>query len=148
MHTFLDSKIMAKALRTALAERQVGISHSDSLELVARQFGFANWNMLSARIDAALAGELRLPVGWLRHNDNGLRLHRMGLDPAHPGAIKIESLANAENVGGNFGTLMQSIMADDYRGTRLRLRAELSGKDVDQGALWLRIDARDGKALG
>ena len=40
MHTFLDSKAMAKALRTALAERQIDITHSDSLELVARQFGF------------------------------------------------------------------------------------------------------------
>src|SRR3954452_2085748 len=130
MHTFLDSKSMAKALRAALAERRIDITHSDSLELVARQFGFDNWNILSARIDAAGAGELQLPSGWLRHNDNGLRLHRMGLDPSRPGAIKLESLAGAEAAGGNFGTLMQSIDAVDYRGTRLRLRAELSGKDV------------------
>jgi len=148
MHTFLDSKSMAKALRAALAERRIDITHSDSLELVARQFGFDNWNILAARIDAAEAGELQLPSGWLRHNDNGLRLHRMGLDPSRPGAIKLESLTGAEAAGGNFGTLMQSIDAVDYRGTRLHLRAELSGKDVDQGALWLRIDDRHGKVLG
>jgi len=69
MHTFLDSKAMAKALRAALADRQIDITHSDSLELVAREFGFANWNMLAARIDAAQADELELPSGWLRHND-------------------------------------------------------------------------------
>ena len=53
MHTFLDAKTMAKALRAALAERQIDLSHSDSLELVARQFGFDNWNILAARIEAA-----------------------------------------------------------------------------------------------
>src|SRR5271165_6694399 len=50
MRTFLDSKVMAKALKTALAGQQVSISHSQALEVVAAEFGFENWNVLSAKI--------------------------------------------------------------------------------------------------
>jgi hypothetical protein len=53
MRTFVDAKAMAKALRSALGERQVTLTHSESLELVAAQFGLDNWNVLSAKIDAA-----------------------------------------------------------------------------------------------
>lgn len=51
MRTHQDAKAMAKAMRSALAEREVTISHSEALEIVARQFGLANWNILSAQID-------------------------------------------------------------------------------------------------
>lgn len=50
MRDFRDSKLMAKDLRAALAARQVEISHSEALELVARQHGFDNWNVLAAKI--------------------------------------------------------------------------------------------------
>jgi uncharacterized glyoxalase superfamily protein PhnB len=50
MRTYRDSKAMAKALRAALAERQVDLSHSDCLEIVAAQFGLSDWNVLAARI--------------------------------------------------------------------------------------------------
>jgi uncharacterized glyoxalase superfamily protein PhnB len=50
MRTFHDAKAMAKALRTALADKNVALSHSECLEIVASQFGFENWNVLSARI--------------------------------------------------------------------------------------------------
>lgn len=53
MRTYEDAKAMAKSLREALAQRQIDISHSDGLELVARQFGFDNWNILAAKIDSA-----------------------------------------------------------------------------------------------
>ena len=39
-----DPKAMAKSLRQTLAERRVDISHSDSLECVARQLGWRDWN--------------------------------------------------------------------------------------------------------
>ena len=55
MRTFRDAKAMAKALREALAGRQVNISHSEGLEIVAAQFGFADWNVLAARIEASEA---------------------------------------------------------------------------------------------
>ena len=51
MRTHQDAKTMAKSLRDTLAERGVEIAHSAALEIVARQFGFGSWNILSARID-------------------------------------------------------------------------------------------------
>jgi len=78
MHTFLDSKAMAKALRTALAERQIDITHSESLELVARQFGFDDWNMLAARIEAGRPR--KLPHGWHIHHGAGYPLFEAGID--------------------------------------------------------------------
>ena len=51
MHSFLDAKTMARILRQALADRGVAITHSESLELVARQFGLADWNTLAAAIE-------------------------------------------------------------------------------------------------
>lgn len=53
MRDFRDAKPMAKALRAALAERKVELSHSETLEIVARQFGFDDWNVLAARIEAS-----------------------------------------------------------------------------------------------
>lgn len=50
MRTFMDSKAMAKAMREALADRDVAISHGEALEIVARQFGFDNWNILAAKL--------------------------------------------------------------------------------------------------
>ena len=48
MRTYKDAKAMAKSLRDSLAARSVKLSHSECLELVAKQFGFADWNTLSA----------------------------------------------------------------------------------------------------
>ncbi|GIH07616.1 glyoxalase [Rhizocola hellebori] len=52
MRTFRDAKLMAKALRAeALARKQIDLSHSECLEIVARQFGFDDWNILAAKIE-------------------------------------------------------------------------------------------------
>lgn len=51
MRTSKDAKAMAKSLRDSLAARSVLLSHSECLEIVAKQFGFADWNTLSAKLD-------------------------------------------------------------------------------------------------
>ncbi len=51
MRTVHDAKAMAKSVRAALAEKAIDISHSEALEIVARQLGFDNWNVLSARLE-------------------------------------------------------------------------------------------------
>jgi uncharacterized glyoxalase superfamily protein PhnB len=51
MRTFLDAKSMAKSLRTSLSQKQIALSNSDCLEIVAAQFTFENWNVLSAKIE-------------------------------------------------------------------------------------------------
>jgi hypothetical protein len=52
MLAYRDAKTMAKVMREALAARDLTISHSEALEIVARQFGLATWNILSAKIEA------------------------------------------------------------------------------------------------
>lgn len=54
MRTFMDAKAMARALRDAMADRQTAdLTHSECLEIVARQFGLPDWNVLAAKIAAA-----------------------------------------------------------------------------------------------
>lgn len=48
MRTHPDPKAMARALRAALEKRQVVISHSAALDIVAAQHGLADWNVLAA----------------------------------------------------------------------------------------------------
>lgn len=49
MSTIPDPKRMAKAIRVALSERGIELKHAEALELVARQWGEPNWNVLSAK---------------------------------------------------------------------------------------------------
>jgi len=53
MRDFRDAKVMARALREALKAKGVDTTHSESLELIATAFGYENWNVLSAKIEAA-----------------------------------------------------------------------------------------------
>jgi catechol 2,3-dioxygenase-like lactoylglutathione lyase family enzyme len=54
MRDFRDAKSMAKTLRAELERHGLaGPTHSQSLEIVARQFGFADWNILAAKLNAA-----------------------------------------------------------------------------------------------
>ena len=62
MRDFTDSKSMAKSLRAGLAALGMDIPHAQALELVAQQFGAADWNTLSARIAAHRAQPLIKPV--------------------------------------------------------------------------------------
>lgn len=48
MRDFRDAKAMAQTLRESLTTKAVTISHSESLELVSRMLGVADWNTLSA----------------------------------------------------------------------------------------------------
>jgi hypothetical protein len=151
MRTFRDSKDMAKALRAALRERGSEFSHSDCLELVARQFGVDNWNVLAARIEEdsrAHSGELYLPEGWLVSGSRP-ELYEMGAYPAGDGLAVIRSLPGAATAQGQvFGTLMQSFQAAGFRGRTLRLSGELKSEDVKgSGTLWMRVDRVAGQTL-
>jgi ATP-dependent Lon protease len=53
MRDFRDAKAMAQTLREALKTKSVSLTHSESLELVARTFGLPDWNFLAARIQAS-----------------------------------------------------------------------------------------------
>jgi hypothetical protein len=62
MRDFRDAKVMAHALRDALKSKAVETTHSESLELIAKAFGFENWNILSAKIEATEAGAGAAPA--------------------------------------------------------------------------------------
>ncbi|MGO4283293.1 glyoxalase superfamily protein [Bosea sp. TAB14] len=67
MRDFRDAKLMAKSLREAMAARQVQLTHSETLEIVARQFGHDDWNVLAARIgEAGLAMPAEKPAEAVR----------------------------------------------------------------------------------
>jgi hypothetical protein len=53
MRDFRDAKTMAHALRGALQGKAVETTHSECLELIAKAFGYENWNILAAKIEAA-----------------------------------------------------------------------------------------------
>lgn len=154
MHSFLNAKIMARTLRTALGERAIPLSHSDCLELVARQFGCANWNVLAAHIAAAMPDNapLTLPQGWQAVRNHGHDKHyRLGLDPAHAGTALItcrhERHSGIVLPGDCFGVLMQSVIAAPYQGHRVRLTAVLRTEEADASAIWMRVDKQPGSVL-
>jgi uncharacterized protein len=53
MRDFRDAKAMAQTLRDALKTKSVSLTHSESLELVARTLGFHDWNVLAAAIQVS-----------------------------------------------------------------------------------------------
>jgi len=53
MRDFRDAKAMARALRDALKAKAFDTTHAEALELIAKAFGYENWNILSAKIEAA-----------------------------------------------------------------------------------------------
>jgi ATP-dependent Lon protease len=59
MRDFRDAKAMAQTLRDALKAKSVTLTNSESLELIAKIFGFRDWNVLSARIGV---GPNRTPI--------------------------------------------------------------------------------------
>lgn len=153
MHNFLDAKRMARTLRQHLVERRIEVSHSDCLELVARQLGAANWNVLAARIEAVTEGDAAFPLprDWSITRLTDRSVYRLGLDRSEPGTALIESRVarghRADPDDDRFASLMQSVIADSYRGLRIRLTARLRTEDASAGTIWMRVDAAPGAVL-
>ncbi|WP_036839398.1 glyoxalase superfamily protein [Pleomorphomonas oryzae] len=148
MSTSREPKALAKSLRQALSERGIEISHSDSLECVARQLGWRDWNTLSAHLDYK---PLRLPKHWTIGGSHP-QDYDMGADEALGCALIRYRHAMTDplavSAGGGFGTLMQTVQADTFRGKRLRFSASLKAEDVGGAAtLWLRVDAEKGRVV-
>ena len=51
--------------------------------------------------------------------------------------IKAETI---EPKGDGFGTLMQMISADEYRGGRWKLTARMRTEDAHKAQMWMRVD--------
>jgi len=61
MRDFRDAKTMAQTLRESLTTRAINVSHSESLELVSKMLGVADWNTLSALLHTDIR-DARVPV--------------------------------------------------------------------------------------
>jgi Glyoxalase superfamily protein len=53
LRDFRDAKAMARALCDVLKTKAIETTHAEALELIAKAFGYKNWNILSAKIEAA-----------------------------------------------------------------------------------------------
>ena len=72
MHTTLpEAKAAARALRRRLADGGTDLSHSHSLEIVASQLGFPDWNTAHAALSPA-GKQLGAPVPVLRIHDDAI----------------------------------------------------------------------------
>ena len=155
MHSFMDAKILAKNLRQSLAHNGIERSHSECLELVAQQFGFKDWNQLSARIAAtanrAATVDLALPEGWKITRQTDRSIYRIGMDTGVPGIAQIACRVGREDgivlPSDSFGVMMQSITAEPYRGRKLALTAMISTDDADAASIWMRVDQSLGEVL-
>lgn len=123
MRTYQDAKTIAKLLRASLATRGMALSHSECLEIVAQQFGFAEWNILAAKLVAENPGS--------EH-----QVASTSLQPPIP-TLRVSSLAEAKpfyvdflGFGGDWGVDEGSTYAQITRsGVTLHLNAQsrLSG---------------------
>lgn len=66
MRDYRDAKAMAKALKLALETDGITIAHTRALEIVARQFDFPSWNVLSSKLEpeakSGIAFEQAIPI--------------------------------------------------------------------------------------
>src|SRR5471032_3255568 len=53
MRDYRDAKLMAASLKKALAAHGFSLTHSQSLEAMAKAFGVDSWNVLAAQVEAA-----------------------------------------------------------------------------------------------
>jgi hypothetical protein len=86
---------------------------------------------------------LDLPTGWIKRGSQP-DSYEMGIAKGEgyksKNAATIKSIDTAIN---GFGTLMQTCLAGNYVGKRIRMSGYVKTKDADTARLWLRIDAID-----
>ena len=92
---------------------------------------------------------VKLPEGWFPTGSNP-SAYEMGVDNSVYQSGKSSAFIQSKNVDTKgFGTLMQSISAENYLDKRLRLTGYIKSKDVNGwSGMWMRIDGDKGEQLG
>ncbi|QEL24810.1 VOC family protein [Bosea sp. F3-2] len=149
MRSFRDAKLMAKSLRETMTARQVLLSHSETLEIVARQFGYDDWNVLAAKIGEAASD---MPAAA---NDEAVRL-QMGIpilrifDEAKAKEFYLDFLGFTMDWDHRFALNMPLYMQVSRSGLKLHL-SEHHG-DASPGStvfVWMEgIDALHAELIG
>lgn len=156
MPTIHDAKSMARAMESALRAKNVLLTHGECLDIVARQFGLKDWNVLSAQAKrSATSARRRVSSlkGWAllaEHTD--AYDHGADPDPTAPGGGS--ALIRHDPVIGPrrypdplraFGCYVQTVSAAPFHGKRIEVSAKLRCQNVTHGAtLWVRVDGMPG----
>jgi len=88
------------------------------------------------------------PAGWFL-SGSGAKDYSIGLDKNVKHKGKASGFLRSKSTWKRgFGTMMQIILADRFRGKRVRLSGWLKTQDVRQWAgMWMRVDGKKGKIL-
>ncbi|WP_149341121.1 glyoxalase superfamily protein [Neorhizobium sp. P12A] len=149
MNTYREAKHMAKVLEEILRARNVSVSHGETLNIVARQFGLNDWNTLSARIkreEVSGARRMQALASWdfvaehPREFDFGLdedaRNSRRGAALIRYSGAKPTRYREFRRA---FGTLAQTVSAVPFHGQRIEIRADLATEKVSQSRALARV---------
>lgn len=157
MRTVRDAKLMAKTLRTALRGRSTPLSHGESLDIVARQFGYRDWNTLSALLKRAegspgIAVPKAVPRAWdflaTYPAEFAHGIERGARNVALIRHAVPQALSRYGDPAEIFGCYMQSVSAVPFHGRRIAVAAELATEAVSHGAtIWARVDRQPGTTL-
>lgn len=160
MATVYDAKSMARALEGVLRAKNVIVTHSECLNIVARQFGLKDWNVLSAqakRSETAARRRVASLKGWaLLAEYPDAYDHGADADPTAAGGGGAALIQHDPALGPRrypdpsraFGCYVQTVSAVPFHGKRLAISAKLRCQDVTQGAsLWARVDGTPGHTL-
>src|ERR1700736_937114 len=86
--------------------------------------------------------------GWHLAGDRP-QAYEIGVEPIDDGEGRVAYLRSMADPGQGFGTLMQTMLAVEYRGKRVRLSAAVRGEAIEAWAgLWVRIDGPGRETLG
>ena len=97
-------------------------------------------SLLALLAAVSLAASAAPPAGWMvagnAPQDYEYGTEVQPADGSH--AAYIKSKPSAEGKG--FGTLMQMVGADEYRGGRWKLSARMRTADANKAQMWMRVD--------
>lgn len=142
MYTEKQIKGYAKALRKALAARNLELSHAQSLELLAETLGEKSWNHLSAKFHQSPneLHENEIPQGWSFIGREHLDCYRVHVESDRPSKeLTIRCANDRPNI---FASLMQFVDAQSYLGFHVRLTAEVMTINSGPASLWVRVDGK------
>jgi len=95
-----------------------------------------------------LTARSEVPPGWIVAGDHPkdfeFSVDTQETYQQHPSAL---IAAKPGSMSSGFGTLMQSINAQNYRGARLSLSGYLKTQDAGRAQLWMRVDGSDRRVL-
>lgn len=149
MRSFLDAKAMARTLRQELHNRNVEFGHSECLEIVAKQFGFRDWNTMAAATERTHGpAEARiepLPREWELSGEHKWLFDAGILKNAGPTSQNVLAVQSRRQVTVQNTewccVYPKAFSADRFRGKTVEFSAAVRCADLEGLAfLWIRIE--------